>query len=40
MISAFWIIPAMAIGAIIGIFVVAAHDVEKEQKDPEDDIDE
>ena len=40
MISAFWIFPAMVAGAVIGIFMVAAHDTEDEQEDPEDDIDE
>lgn len=40
MISAFWLLPAMVAGALIGIFMVAAHDVEEEQEDPEDDIDE
>lgn len=36
MISAFWILPAMAIGAFIGIFMVAVHDVETEMQDPEE----
>ena len=40
MISVLWIFPAMFIGAFIGIFMVAAHDVEEENTDPEDDIDE
>lgn len=39
MISVLWIFPAMLIGALIALFMVAAHETTEETEDPEDEED-